>query len=318
MSTVVVNHSGTVYLSQSYKHQYVTINWPPSGVDLSDTTIKQIDLSFNLNANHYYYYVYTYTNNTGTAVTTGTFSGYKQSPIVCTLSPIAWRDVTSGNVTVKFQRYCDMVGQEWGNVSYSNIKLIITYEPNEVIVPSQTSVAKVNVGESQTVIISNDSDKVSHVVKWSYSGEDAQGTTVNIEETKTLASTVRSAAWAIPQENIGDICRKFPNSITAVGTLYLTTKNGSEIIRSEDPFRAELTLPANIVGPEFDTPALTITSSNPTIPYLQNNATLTVVPHIVPKYNATITRIQISTPDYTGDVQASSTSFSFPLKTTQS
>ena len=53
-----------------------------------------------------------------------------------------------------------MAGQEWGAVAYSNIKLIVEYQPNEIIVGSQASIATVDVGEAQTVVISNDSDKV--------------------------------------------------------------------------------------------------------------------------------------------------------------
>ena len=90
------------------------------------------------------------------------------------------------------------------------------------------------------------------------------------------------------------------------------------MIESEDPFTAQLTLPASIVAPEFDSMPLTITSNNQNVPYLQNYATLTVVPHLIPKYNATIIRIQIATPDYTNEVQSSSASFSFPLKTSGS
>lgn len=209
-----------------------------------------------------------------------------------------------------------MAGQEWGNVSYSNIKLIVDYTPNEIIVPSQASVARVNVGEAQTVVISNDSEKVSHIVKWSYQGINSNGQTIAIEETKNLSAAIRSTSWAVPEENVADIYRKFPSATVATGTLYLTTKNGSDIVgQGNREFSAQLLLPESAVGPQFESTPLTITSSNSSVPYLQNNATLTVVPHVSARYGAQIVKIQISTPDYVAEVSQSSASFQFPLKT---
>lgn len=298
-----VNVSATTYTDAGD----VIFDW---SYDDSVYALKAVTLRFT--TENAMYDVYTNYSNNGGQTGCGTFRGSTTagSTVNGNIAQGAWFGKTSGSIGARFKKYSSGAVT---NTHCTGIQLVLEVEELITDVDSDVTVDIVNVGESQTATLINANPEVSHIVQWRYFGKNQQNeNTVIQSDTITLNAATRTVSWSIPSQKVEEIYRKYTNTQTASGNLIVQTikKNGNPVTVGGVTHNISLNIPSSAVGPVYG--GMTITSSTQsTIPYLQNYSTLTVVPTFTPQYGATINTIRITTTDYAEEKSATNNSATF-------
>lgn len=101
-----------------------------------------------------------------------------------------WNRASSGTLGIKFYQANTSDPKSWGTLPYKNIQLVFYVTENESQQPSTVVIPIVEAGTPQTVYLTNENEKATHTVTWSYP------TVADHEE--SYGAATRSPAWAIP------------------------------------------------------------------------------------------------------------------------
>lgn len=180
------------------------------------------------------------------------------------------------------------------NHLYSDIELILDLDP--IVSVSSATVATVEVGQPQTVTITNAVTTSYHKVSWTYGSVSSGEVTVDAAN--------RTPTWSVPSDKIATVCALAGGNDTSIqGTVIVKTYSHDGTLIGTTQVTSYLTMTAAQGAPTITAALANIYASNaPTSistsgKYVQNYTYVRVTPVVHTQYNATAGTVTITTPD---------------------
>lgn len=274
--------SASISKDQAYTTRVnVNITWTHPGKALYTMTGLQIAFTCANSG----YVVYAYHQVDGQATIIGNYSGSGSGAKVIDIKTSAWQGMDSDTVQLRFSR------PQSNAQSYSNIRLILTYE--SVATQSTVVVATAEVGEPQQVTLTNEDATVTHRVRWTYGSVDSGW--------KTYGAASRSVAWAVPSASVNTLIQANPSSGTIAGTVQVETRTADGATVGTQTKTANLKIPQNASTLPTLTASKTLThdsaASGSGVACVQGHTTITATATATAKLGASISSIVLRTPE---------------------
>lgn len=219
--------------------------------------------------------------------TSGSYTGYKnQDTVEISLAAAVTEGRTGGLLTATLQR------QSRYRAIYRDIYLVIEVEELTVEVESTALIGEAAVGELQSVTLINDSDTVTHTVRWQYGTADSG--------VKAYGAANRTVAWAVPADQVEALIRAYPDSDTIPGTVTVETLKADGTSLGSTPYNTSLRITAAQAGPAITLAETARTQDSVTAgrsDVVQGHTTLTLTPTVSLQLGATLRSIRWTTPD---------------------